>query len=761
MVTCPTRITASTSNILDLFLTNNASLVNKCEVIPGLSDHETVYVEASLRPMSKKKLPRKVFLHNKADYAKIKDDLRIFASGFDDRTKDMHAEDTWELFLEAFNTTVDKNIPSKIVRGNKIHKPWIDKEVKTHMKKRDRLYKRYQKYGTAEDREGYLKARAETQRVERKAYWKHLETLIEEGDDTDTQQHTKQQRFWKYISSLKKDNTGIAPLKENGKLHQEPEEKANILNRQYQSVFTDEDKSHIPEPSGTTYQSMPDIDITVEGVCKLLRNLNPRKASGPDQVPARLLKEMADELAPILTVIFKKCLTYGETPHIWLSANVTAIFKKGDRFKASNYRPVSLTCLICKVLEHIVVSNVMKHLDNHQILTDCQHGFRARRSCETQLISLIHELASSLDSKKQHDIAVLDFSKAFDRVPHERLLAKLHHYGVRGNTHRRIRSFLTDRSQRVVVDGAFSAPVPVVSGVPQGSVLGPILFLVFINDLLDCVASRTRLFADDCVLYREINSTDDCDILQQDLVHLEEWERKWGMDFHPDKCSILRVHRKKDPLLHNYSLKGHILTSEQHTMYLGVIISQDLTWTAHINSTVKKANSVLGFLRRNLRVSNEHTKEAAYKTLVRPHLEYCCTIWNPHTKELKHRVEMVQRRAARFTTRRYRNTSSVSEMLDHLCWETLESRRTKSSLTMLYKVVNDLVDIPASTYLTPGSSRTRSSHSLKFRQCQCSLNSFKYSFFQVTVIHWNSLPATVAEAPDLVSFKRGLSALTF
>ena len=297
-----------------------------------------------------------------------------------------------------------------MINGSKTNKPWIDKDVKKQMKDRDRLYKKFKKYGTTESKENYLQARARTQQVERQSYWKHLDNLIEEWDNTDTQQHTKQQRFWKYIASLKKDNTGIAPLKENGKLHQEPQDKANILNRQYQSVFTDEDKSNIPEPSGTAYQSMQEIDITEEGVHKLLRNLNPRKASGPDQVPARLLKELADELAPLLTIVFKKCLKYGETPHIWLSANVTAIFKKGDRFKASNYRPVSLTCLCCKVLEHIVVSNVMKHLDQHNILTDCQHGFRARRSCETQLISLIHELASSLDKKKQHDIAVLDFS---------------------------------------------------------------------------------------------------------------------------------------------------------------------------------------------------------------------------------------------------------------------------------------------------------------------------------------------------------------
>ena len=179
---------------------------------------------------------------------------------------------------------------------------------------------------------------------------------------------------------------------------------------------------------------MPDIEIGRDGVLKILKKINPHKASGPDMIPARILKDLAEELAPFLTEIFQRSLADGEVPMEWRSANVTAIFKKGDRFKASNYRPVSLTSLCYKLQEHIIVSNTMKHLEHHKILTDCQHGFRAQRSCETQLVTLCHELADSLDMNKQTDMVILDFSKAFDWVPHQCLLIKLCHYGIQGTT---------------------------------------------------------------------------------------------------------------------------------------------------------------------------------------------------------------------------------------------------------------------------------------------------------------------------------------
>ena len=357
---------------------------------------------------------------------------------------------------------------------------------------------------------------------------------------------------------------------------------------------------------------------------KLLKNLNPRKASGPDNISARILKDCAEDLAPIITLILQRSISEGRVPHDWRQANVTAIYKKGARQDPANYRPVSLTSLCCKLLEHVIVSQTLKHLDKHAILHDCQHGFRARRSCETQLLTLTHELAESLDKRIQTDLIILDFSKAFDRVPHQRLLKKVNHYGIRGNTLAWISSFLHDRTQRVVVNGQHSEEVPVVSGVPQGSVLGPLLFLIFINDLPEGLLSRVRLFADDCILYRQIKTDLDRQLLQADLDALARWEATWGMDFHPQKCSVLRVTRATSNLIPSeYILKGIKLSIDKTTKYLGVDLDSELSWRHHYDRVTKKANNMLGFLRRNLRNTSQQTKTNAYIALVRSSVKNC------------------------------------------------------------------------------------------------------------------------------------------
>ena len=308
----------------------------------------------------------------------------------------------------------------------------------------------------------------------------------------------------------------------------------------------------------------------------------------------------------------------------------------------------------------------MKHVDKYSILSNCQHGFCAGRSCETRLVTLQHDLAATLDKSLQTDMVVLDFSKAFDRVPHRRLLWKQHHYGIRGNTNQWITSFLLGRTQRVTVEGCSSDSVPDVSGVPQGSVLGPLLFLLFINDLPDKIISKTRLFADDCIVYRPIYILSDCAILKQDLNALAEWESKCGKEFHPLKCSVLRVSRSRSPISHLYKLKGHILTTENTTKYMGFDLQTTLSWKTHIDRISKKTNSMLGFLRSNLRSCSEDTKANTYFSMVRSNLECCSPVWNPHQKDQIRKLKMIQRRATRFTPNRYRNTSSVSSMLDHL-----------------------------------------------------------------------------------------------
>jgi hypothetical protein len=655
---------------------------------------------------------------------------------------------------------MDKYIPTKIIKDSHKKKPWITHRVKAAMRRRSKLYNRMKKTGKESDIRKYRNCKSQTQKLERTSYYSYINNIIE-FDTSDPEKQTKQKKFWTYIKSLRKDNTGVTPLKDNGRLFNSPTDKANILNKQYMSVFTQETSGDIPTPSGTPYPDMDNIVIQEQGIEKLLKNLNPKKATGPDNIPARILKDFAAPLAPILSIIFNRSLEEGKVPDDWCKANVTAIYKKGARQDPANYRPVSLTSICCKLMEHVIVSRTLSHLEQHNILHDCQHGFRAKRSCETQLLTLTHELAQSLDKRIQTDMVILDFSKAFDRVPHQRLLKKVHHYGVRGQTHKWITSFLQDRTQKVIVEGESSEVAPVVSGVPQGSVLGPLLFLLFINDLPEGLHSSTRLFADDCILYRQIKSAHDQSLLQEDLHTLAQWEATWGMDFHPQKCSVLRVTRSRSPFLTDYTLKGTKLCTEQSSKYLGVDLQTDLSWKTHIDRVTKKANNMLGFLRRNLRNTKEDTKTKAYISMVRSNIEYCSTVWNPHHKYQIDKVEMVQRRAARFTTNRYHNTSSVSDMLTKLKWDTLENRRTKQQLTMLYRITNELVAISPKPYLKPAKLMPRSSHRLQYLQYSTSTDTLKYSFFPRTIPIWNTLPASVAEAPSLASFKSGLQALTF
>ena len=244
---------------------------------------------------------------------------------------------------------------------------------------------------------------------------------------------------------------------------------------------------------------MSDIKISNTGIAKLLWNLNPHKASGPDGVPAKLLKEIANEIAPAISILFQATLNQGTIPATWKKAVVVPLFKKGSRSSPANYRPISLTAILCKVCEHVIHSTIINHLSDHKILSDAQHGFRKRRSCDSQLILTINDLAKGIEEKGQTDLILLDFSKAFDKVSHRLLLHKLEHYGVRGTTLLWVKDFPSQRSQQVLVDGQVSTQADVTSGVPRGSVLGPLLFPAYIKDPPDCVKSSTaRLFADDC-----------------------------------------------------------------------------------------------------------------------------------------------------------------------------------------------------------------------------------------------------------------------
>jgi hypothetical protein len=315
---------------------------------------------------------------------------------------------------------------------------------------------------------------------------------------------------------------------------------------------------------------------------------------GPDCIHPKILKRLSSAIAPILRLVFQKSLDSGEVPADWKQAHVSPIFKKGVRYDPANYRPVSLTCVCSKVLEHIVTKHLVSHLDQNKILYDMQHGFRSKRSTETQLMAFTQDVLKNLRSGQQTDVIIMDFAKAFDKVSHWRLAMKLRNYGITGTVNKWIEDFLTDRTQRVVCTGESSEWAAVQSGVPQGSVIGPILFLIYINDLPENINSSVRLFADDTIMYMTMTNESDASALQADLDKLAAWEEKWQMKFHPDKCSVLCVTRSRTPNIHDYKLHQHTLKAEDKTKYLGVTIDSKLCWNSHIDNVTKKSKFIIG-----------------------------------------------------------------------------------------------------------------------------------------------------------------------
>ena len=335
---------------------------------------------------------------------------------------------------------------------------------------------------------------------------------------------------------------------------------AELLNGYFKSVFSREpDLTGEEEPASMTDEKLTDCHITKEKIMEKIRKLRPTSAPGPDGIGAGLLQELKTLVAPALEVLYRKLLDEGFTPQDWKVANVSPIFKKGAKSDPANYRPVSLTAVCCKLFESLLRDSIVEHLDANNLLADSQHGFINSRSCATNLIEFFDAVTEAVDSGSGVDIVFLDFAKAFDKVPINRLMAKLKVHGIEGKVWHLIQTWLSGRRQRVVLNGTKSSWEEVLSGVPQGSVLGPILFTIFINDIDGAapLADILRKFADDTKLGKVIRSQEDAEALQQALAALERWAAQWCMAFNVKKCKVMHVGRGNPQ--HEYVMDGQVL----------------------------------------------------------------------------------------------------------------------------------------------------------------------------------------------------------
>ena len=357
--------------------------------------------------------------------------------------------------------------------------------------------------------------------------------------------------FWNYVGEKFHPKSRLQQVRNpNGELSMSNEERATYLNTYFATVFTQEDGVS-PSFPDIAQKLMPEIIIKEEDIFQLLRELKVDKAMGPDGLCPRILVEAKDDLVHPLKMLFCKSLNQGELPCDWKDAVVIPIFKKGKRDMPQNYRPVSLTCVVCKIMEKIVRNALVDHMVKNRLLSESQFGFVPGLSFALQLLVCMERWTKVLDDGGQVNVIYTDYSKAFDTVSHQKLLKKLHGLGVRGNTWIWIKSFLKDRRQKVKVEESFSDWVKVSSGVPQGSVLGPVLFLAYINDLPESIPGESvNHFADDTKLDKTITTSGDALTLQQSLSKMVEWSKKWSLNLNSSKCKVLHISRRPNPIEH-------------------------------------------------------------------------------------------------------------------------------------------------------------------------------------------------------------------
>jgi hypothetical protein len=334
----------------------------------------------------------------------------------------------------------------------------------------------------------------------------------------------------------------IPPLrKENGELEILDIDKAEILNNFFTSVFTKDDNVNPPFPNRTLNASINTINISPALVLAAIHTLRPSDSLDPTGLSSKLYHQLAPMLCTPLSLIMQTSLDMNELPNAWKVANVCAIHKKGVTCDPNNYRPISLTVIACRVMERIIANNLLNYLCTHKLISKEQHGFLARHSTESQLLETLNDWTDALDNHLHVDCVFIDFKKAFDSVCHNKLLIKLKGYGINGNLLNWLKSFLSNRKQRVRVNSYYSKWSDVSSGVPQGSVLGPILFLLYINDLVDVVNAfggcKIKLFADDVKVYwvrdakYEVTNT-----LQKCIDAIQKWSILWQLPISHSKC---------------------------------------------------------------------------------------------------------------------------------------------------------------------------------------------------------------------------------
>ncbi len=740
---------------LDLVFTNDLPVSVFYADKPVSSNHEALEIHVALRRRHNiRNACRSTYNFKKTNFDIVRRLLSSFC--WSQLLCAVSANEALSIFYNILFAVLTDCVPVVKISNRKFPY-WYNKELIALVKEKERARKAFVIGGRNKDSHEYLifrTLRSDVKSMQQACHNDYLKQVSE-----NIRQNPK--RFWSYVKSLKGSDIIPSVMTYNNCEFTSLRDITAAFCRYFESVFLVNSNIVLPECRMFDVPLFRLPHVSPEEMKTVILSLNKYTCSGYDNVPAVLLLECADVLCFPLSIIFNQSVQQGEYPALLKKNNVIPIFKpKGDKSSVESYRPISIQPIVSKLFESLVNRALRNHLS--QLICVEQHGFCPNKSTTTNLLCYKDFISSALDDGVQVHSVYTDFHKAFDTVSHELLLLKMNmHFGISGKELDWFRSYLSHRFQRVVIAGVESDWVSVTSGVPQGSILGPSLFIMFINDLPSYFrSSECLLFADDLKIYQRVSSLSDCANLQSDLNQLSNWCSTWRMKLNLVKCCVVNFSlKRKLNISFDYVLNGSTLKSVSDVKDLGVYFSSNLCFSLHITTVVNKAFRMLGFLKRTMKpFKNVNVMKILFNAYVRSCLDYCSPVWSPHAKYLIDKVERVQQRFVKhlcFVSQTPFSSQEYPSLCKHFKLTTLVHRRRVTDLFLFHKIIHAKVNCPyllSSIYFNLPIRRTRHSGVLSILK-KCRLQIRKFDFFPRTVELVNS-------CPQLDFFDRSLSKST-
>ncbi len=743
----PTRITSQSQTLIDLAFSNRPETIIKSGVDHvGMSDHSLIYIHRKIAIPRKqpKIINTRQFKHFNVDA--YKQDL---AKILQNQPQDGDPNILWEDWKRKFLLVADMHAPPVTRRVRSEHAPWLTSEIKKKIYDRDFLKKKSIKTGSTHFFNAYKKARNQLNSLIKSTKAKYYnEALNQCRKDPKT--------MWKTINQLtntKSKTTSINELIINQEIVTEPEKIADSLNTYFNEIGTVLAKD-LPKGNNSfeTYVVPTDKSFEINrlssiNVKNVILKINTSKATGHDRISPKLLKDSADIIAESLTVIFNKSIETGIFPDDLKVACISPIYKGENKTECSNYRPISVISVVAKVFEKLVSGQLMEYLETYQLLSECQAGFRKRSSTVTSLLTNTNQWYINMDKGLLNSIIFLDLKKAFDCVDHAILIEKLRKFGCVGNTLNWFKSYLTNRKQMCKVNQTTSKCRTVSCGVPQGSNLGPILFLLYVNDLPNCLKSTTAsMFADDTNLTASgSTSTELYNKLNNDLENIHQWllANKLTLNTSKTEYMIVGSRQRLGKIDEEAEIKlgDNKIKKISETKTLGVIVDDQLKWNSHINMVATKVSKGIGMIRRMKAFVPQSTLISVYNSIILPHFDYCSLVWDIGNAYSLEKLQKLQNRAARVITGKSYDIRS-KDILEELSWQPLMERWGNNKAIFMHKVTNGeyLENISSLFVVKNNENYNLRNNNIDYKLEKPKTNFLKKSISYSGVKIWNELP---------------------